>query len=468
MPLRLAGALGALLVSASCVSSAGAIAGGRSIPVRAAPWTVFILEIAGPTHFVCTGSVLDPTHIVTAAHCVLDEKNKPASPSAFVVKAGISDFAAPHRTDLEQDRKVSRYRVHPRYVYTGADDPDDVSVLELDAPLDLSGPAVKAVTLPDPTKPFPAGATATLAGFGARAAGERSKGPLGSLTAKVDPQGACGRSVNGPLEFNAIELCASSPTSSVCNGDSGGGLVTAGSTPTLVGIVSAGAPGCDIGSRSLFTYTGAPEILSFIRGNDHPATAPREGANPADIRWPGPLVVGNTVTCDHGDWPGTNARYTYSFVTATGKVLQHGSKPSFAIRAGEKGASIRCEVTASNAGGTSIDETAPSPQVLGVPHVRIVRVAPLSGARGHPISVRVTLASPGGLFGRFAVCISPPRPVAGRLCHTTLNPRGKAGAVPFDFRFRVKPTARRGTNRMEISAVAGLSTATASASLLVS
>jgi hypothetical protein len=467
--LRLAGALGALLVTAWCVPGAGAIKGGHSIPVQTAPWTVFILETAGTTHFVCTGSVLDPTHILTAAHCVLDENDKPASPSAFVVKAGISNFSAPRETDLEQDRKVTRYRVHPRYVYTGADDPDDVSVLQLDAPLDLSGSAVKPVALPDPAERFPAGATATLAGFGAKAPGEKSRGPLGALTAKVEPQGACGESVDGLLEFNAVELCARSSTSSICNGDSGAGLVIPGSRPTLVGIVSAGAPGCDLGSRSLFTYTGAPEILSFIRGNDHPATAPREGPNPADLRWPGPLVVGNTITCDHGDWPGTNATYTYSFVTSTtGRVLQRGPKASFALGPDAQGFSIRCKVAASNAGGTSLDETAASPPVGRIPRVSIARVAPLSGRRGRAVSVRVVLASPPGLFGRFAVCISPPRSVAGRVCHTVANPRGKGGTTTFDFNFRVKQTAPIGSGRVAIRAVAGLSTATASAALLIS
>ncbi len=367
LTLRLAGALAVLAVAAWSSSGAGAIAGGRTIPVQAAPWTVFILEKAGSTHFVCTGSVLDPTHVLTAAHCVLDANEKPAPPSAFVVRAGVSNFKAPLPTDREQERKLRGYRVHPRYFFTGADDPDDVSVLELAAPLDLSGPAVKAVALPTANVPVPAGAAVELAGFGSSAPGEKSKGPLHSLTGKVDPQGACGRAEHGLLEFNAIQICAWSPTSSVCNGDSGSGLVTAGPNPMLVGIVSAGAPGCDIGSRSLFTYTGAREILSFIRGNDRPVIAPREGPNPADIRWHGRLVVGNTITCDHGDWPGSNASFTYSFVNpTTGKVLQHGEKATFTIPASDRGVRVACRVAAANAGGTSLDESAPSPPVEGV------------------------------------------------------------------------------------------------------
>ena len=65
----------------------------------------------------------------------------------------------------------------------------------------------------------------------------------------------------------------------MCNGDSGSGLVTTTGTPTLIGVVSAGAPGCVARSHGIFTYTGAPEILQFVQGNGHSPHAPRETAD---------------------------------------------------------------------------------------------------------------------------------------------------------------------------------------------
>jgi hypothetical protein len=459
-----------VFVLAACLSSgAGAIIGGTTIQVQAAPWTVFVQQTAGSTRFLCTGSVVDASHILTAAHCLYDGNNNLAAPSAFLVRAGISNFSSPLPSDLEQDRAVSQFRVHPGYTSTGQANPDDVAVLALVSPLDLSGPAVKAVALPAANTPFPGGATVTIAGFGKQSPTAASSGPLASLTGNVDPQGVCGGSNGGFIDFNAIELCEASSSSAVCNGDSGGGLVTGGSTPTLIGVVSAGAPGCDVGSHSLFTYTGAPEILAFIQGSDQPPAAPREGANGVDVRWFGPLVVGNTLDCEPGDWPNTNATYAYSFVNTTGgAVLQHGPASKFTIPVADKGAAISCEVAATSAGGTSLDETTPTSPIKGPPQARIAHLSPVPGAPGGSIQLRVMLVTPAGLFGKFSVCITPPKSVAGRLCRSTTNADGGAESVPFIFKFRVKPTAKAATDKLAITAVAGLSSATSAALLRIS
>lgn len=460
----------AFVLAARLSSGAGAIIGGTAIQVQAAPWTVFVQQTSGSTRFLCTGSVVDASHILTAAHCLFDGNNNLAPPSAFLVRAGISNFTTPLPSDLEQDRPVSQYRVHPGYSSTGQPNPDDVAVLALATPLDLSGPAVKAVALPAPNSPFPSGATVSIAGFGKQTPTAASSGPLASLTGNVDPQGDCGGGPNsGFIEFNAIELCEASSSSAVCNGDSGGGLVTGETTPTLIGVVSAGAPGCDVGSHSLFTYTGAPEILAFIQGSDQPPTAPREGSSGVDLRWLGPTVVGNTLDCEPGDWPGSNATYAFSFVdTTSGRVLQHGEAAKFTIPEADKGATISCEVAATNAGGTSLDETTATAAVKSPPQARIARIGPLSGARRHSVLLRVTLVTPAGLFGKFGVCITPPKSVAGRLCRSTTNTDGGADSVPFIFDFRVKPTARVGTGNLAITAVAGLSSAKSSTTLRIS
>jgi hypothetical protein len=309
-----------------------------------------------------------------------------------------------------------------------------------------------------------------MAGFGRQSPTVQTSGPLSWMTGTVDPQGVCGPPSGGLTANNGILLCASNPASAVCNGDSGSGLVTTTGTPVLVGVVSAGATACDTGSHGIFTYTGAPEILQFVQGNDSPPTAPREtNATFLQVKWDPPLVVGNTLACSTGGWATPQPRFTYSFVNVVdGTALQSGPRTTYLVPASAIGASIVCEVTASNDGGTTLEETDPTPAVKAAPQVRILNVGALDAARGHALKVRVSLQSPVGLWGKFAVCIVPPRTVAARLCRSTVNADGSGGIVPFNFAFRVKSTAPIGTSRLVISAVAGVSRATATAPLTIS
>jgi hypothetical protein len=457
-------------IAAAMASGAVGVVGGSTIQVQAAPWTVFVQYQSGNTRYLCTGSVVDASHILTAAHCVYDDAGRLATPAALTVRAGVSNFSAPLPTDAEQDRPVSLIRVHPAYLWSGRPSADDVAVIGLATPLDLSGPAVNAVALPNAGSPFPVGAAVGLAGFGRQSPTVQTSGPLSWMTATVDPQGECSSSRGGLTLSNAITVCASAPSGAVCNGDSGSGLVTTTTTPTLIGVVSAGATGCDPGSHGLFTYTGAPEILQFVQGDDHPPSAPRETpATFLEIKWDPPLVVGNTVSCSTGGWVPPQPRFTYSFVnSADGTVLQSGPRTTYLIPPAAAGATVRCDVAASSDGGTTLEETDPTPVVKPAPQVKILRIASLAGRRGHGVSLRVSLQSPLGLWGKFGVCVTPPKSIAGRLCRSTTNADGEGGIFPFVFNFRVKPTAPIGTAHLSIKAVAGASSATSTALLRVS
>jgi hypothetical protein len=469
---RLTRSLGVAALAAAILvghaSSSMLVFGGSVVQVQAAPWTVFVQEQAGSVRFLCTGSVVDASHVLTAAHCVFDESGNMAQPSALSVRAGVSNFSTPLPTDAEQDRSVTSFRVHPGYVATGRPSPDDVAVLALSSPLDLSGPAVQAVALPAPGAPFPAGAVGGLAGFGRQNPTIATSGPLVWMTATVDPQGKCGVPSGGLVADNGIVFCASSASSAVCSGDSGSGLVTTGGTPTLIGVVSAGSTTCEPGTHALFTFTGAPEILQFIQGNNAPPSAPRESSTTfLDLKWDRPLVVGNTLTCSTGAWVGAD-RFSYSFLSVPdGKALQSGPQSTYFVPASAAGERILCEVAATSAGGTTLEETDATSAVGPVPQVRIAPLAQLAGSRGGRIDLRVTLVSPLGLWGKFAVCVTLPARVGGRLCRSVKNTDGAAGTFPFNFAFRIRPTAPLGSAPVAVTAVAGASTARATTSLRV-
>src|SRR5579872_1948374 len=187
------------VLSSGSAAGAMSVVGGSTIQIEAAPWSVVIQDQAPTSRHLCTGSIVNASFILTAAHCVFDEAGTITEPSRLTVEAGVSNFLAPLATDAEQVRTVSAFIVDPGYVWSTQLAPDDIAVLALSRPLDLTGPAAQAIPLPAPDAAFPAGATVGLAGFGEQTSGIFPTGPLTSLTATVDAQGSCGATNSGVL-----------------------------------------------------------------------------------------------------------------------------------------------------------------------------------------------------------------------------------------------------------------------------
>lgn len=473
MSARLGGRALACLAVSLCIGStppAGAVVGGNAIQVQSAPWAVFVTDDFGTVEDQCSGSVLDATHVLTAAHCLYDEQGVLTQPASLSVEAGVSNFVAPTASDAEQQRAVAAFRVHPGFDFSGSGGPDDVAVLTLVSPLDLSGDAVRAIALPSAGSAFPSGAAVSVAGFGVQQPPNGDSGALVSMNASVDEQGQCGDFTQSLLlvSDNAVVLCASSSTSAVCNGDSGGGLVTSSTTPVLVGVVTAGPVGCPVDAPGLFAYVGAPEILSFIEGDDQPPTAPRPSAQTvSQLRWPSPLVVGDVLVCSTTGWPEA-VQVVYTFANAiTGAVLQSGTDPRYVVPAADVGSSIVCKLAVSDAGGTTVLATSVSTPVERVPQVKIQRAAPLVGKRGRRVTLRVVLSSPSGLSGRLAVCAVPPAKVGGKACASRREPAGAGDRFRFALSLPIRARAPLGVARVAITAVAGPSSAHGSVTLRV-
>ncbi len=393
--------------------------------------------------------------------------------SDISITAGVSDYQSPTSTDVEQDRAVVSHRIHPGFRYSGGEgESDDVAVLTLGTPLDLSGRAVQAVSLPAPNAPFPSGTAVSLAGFGQSSSTDTTGSQLESITSTVEPQGDCGsQPVGGLNATNGIVLCATSPAGSICDGDGGSPLVTTSGTPVLVGIAVAATQECTAGSQTIFTYVGAPEILQFIQGNNNtqPLTAPRaSSATSWRLLWYLPLVVGDTLRCTTGGWGGS-VKVVYSFLnTATTQVLQAGPSGRYVLPPAAAGTTIDCKVSVSNGGGTTVETTNSATGIKPAPQARIEPIAPIVGSPGQTITMRVVLRSPPGLSGTFKVCAELPRTVAGQPCRSIhQRPFGATFNFPFVLTFTIKPTAPPGTVHITVNATAGLSTARTTALLRI-
>jgi hypothetical protein len=336
-----------------------AIVGGGHIAVAQAPWQVEVESFIPAEGIVleCGGSILDATHILTAAHCLFNPQTRaPIEPEHIFVIAGTSDIDA---TDVEeptqQVTRAARVRVHPYFDYAAEPEaPDDVAVLELTTPLTLSaaaGTTASAIGLAAAGSTLAEGAQVRLAGFGRQDAGEEPDGLLYSLGMSVAYSRQCGG------EADALYVCADAASGSACEGDSGGGLIDPGATSTLVGVVDTvevlSGESCGDGALAAFANVAAPEIGDFIAGSEAPPRAPQGGG--AVIR--GVPKVGYSLTCEPGTW--SNApMFTYAFVDGAGAgVLQRGAASTYALSAADVGRTIYCEVQAANAGGTGVGRT---------------------------------------------------------------------------------------------------------------
>jgi len=386
------------------------IVGGQEASMAQFPWQVFLLREGEGSAAACGGSIISPTKILTAAHCVDHEGSTATYPAAdFLVVSGDSNVEAATLPPTAQLKLVASVRAHPYYTPLPATPggsavvKDDVAVLTLTTPLTLSPEEdAQAIGLAgaDPA----AGTPLTVSGYGKEEGAESAapNGKLYSTTLAAMSAEACAKEL-GPVN-SAVLLCAVSSNSSTCQGDSGGPLVD-GSPSLEVGIVDIGGKNCPVGGTGGFTNVAAPEVRVFIEGSETPPFAARPTASP-ELKWAGAAPVDfGTLTCEPGAWNGSPAlTYTFQAETVAEQVLQSGPSNVFSVPSALVGVPIGCIVQASNPGGVTTDGAGPSPPVASdtaAPSAAITAVkcsgqaCTLSITASDPNAVALTLQATG-------------------------------------------------------------------------
>lgn len=339
----------AALLALGVVAQARAINGGpRVASTTEAPWSVLIEAGSGAAKVVCSGSILDATRVLTAAHCTLDDDRQPFPPSAYVISAGIDEFDAAADTSQLQQPQVASVARDPGFVPGSSG--DDIAVLTLSSPLDFSGAAVAPISLVALGAAPPVSAHVTLYGFGH----VNVSGPDGfehALAQKITPAYGC---------YSGIPsiICARTPTGTACPGDSGGGLVVLGPKPVLVAVDNYSyGPNCTAGDRNAYTDLASPEIALWLAGEAAPPKAPRTVGVPTVS---GAARVGATLSCKSPAWS-ASPTVSFQFVDPDKNVvLQQGARRSYLIRKALRGHRVECVSIAVSSGGTSYAASTPS------------------------------------------------------------------------------------------------------------
>jgi secreted trypsin-like serine protease len=218
--------------SAAAAKAKPSVAGGVPASLADYGFTVAILQDG---RFICSGSVISPTRILTAAHCVT------VAASRLAVVAGRTSLGGSGGEVLP----VSGASRHPESNIVFR---NDLAVLALGTP--TTSPPVKLATAEEDAATTSLGSTLTVAGFGRRNVFGFGKPRLGSLYAtNLFSRPGC-KKYRGRF-FPAEMICANGRPfrrlfrlklmRTACPGDSGGPLLAnTPSGPRQVGVVSFG------------------------------------------------------------------------------------------------------------------------------------------------------------------------------------------------------------------------------------
>ncbi|XP_029177024.1 transmembrane protease serine 9-like [Nylanderia fulva] len=222
-----------------------AIVGGTPAALGEFPWQCSLNLNGG---HICGCSIIGPTKILTAAHCVRGLVKPPYN--NFLVRTGSID------SNTGTNFRVQKVVEHPQYSDNHKDAMrNDIAVITIASPIQYNQ-YQKPIALAD-SPPAP-GTLVTLSGWGLTNVNGRPARYLQKMNQSIISLSNCQNSHRG-VPFTSTHLCAYNRFGiGACMGDSGGPLVANGKQ---VGVVSWGSP-CAVGAPDV--YTNVYHHLSFI------------------------------------------------------------------------------------------------------------------------------------------------------------------------------------------------------------
>jgi hypothetical protein len=251
MLVLVAGAPSAAAAEHAPARAHAAIIGGHAAEPGMFPWMAYVLDMRGEALGQCSGTVVAPNVVLTAAHCAENlQTGIPNDPAGYRVLTGNVDVSSPDATT--QVSSVSRVIVcgcFDRHTAVG-----DVALLELSTP--TTAPAIALAAKPSGS------AAAVMAGWGNTYFAEaEAVTHLRWAPTLLQPAGTCEREASPFSPASEICTVGSPAGTAVCNGDSGGPLLepmpSAVGGMVQIGVASHVYGRCDTTKSSVFTRVDA-------------------------------------------------------------------------------------------------------------------------------------------------------------------------------------------------------------------
>ncbi|XP_054003585.1 proclotting enzyme-like isoform X1 [Hylaeus anthracinus] len=241
------------------------VGGEEALPGRW-PWMAAIfLHGSKRTEFWCGGSLIGPRHILTAAHCTRDQRQRPFAARQFTVRLGDIDLERDDEPSAPETYAVKKIHAHPKFSRVGFY--NDIAVLELTRPVRKS-PYVIPICMPQSryrNERF-AGARPTVVGWGTTYYGGKESTVQRQAVLPVWRNEDCNAAYFQPITSNFLCAGYSQGGKDACQGDSGGPLMLRADGRWIqIGIVSFGNKCGEPGYPGV--YTRVTEYTDWIKSN---------------------------------------------------------------------------------------------------------------------------------------------------------------------------------------------------------